>query len=513
MGGRDSVGASEGAMRPKKHETSGSADLFRAQLEQIINMKHELVQLAGKIDWEWIDGEIAPLYSDKGRPGIETRFMIGLLLLKHIYGLSDEGVCERWVHDPYFQHFTGEEFFQHEFPHERSDLSHWRKRLGDKLELLLAESLRVAHASGALRTRDLKRVTVDTTVQPKAITFPTDAKLLHAAIKGLNRLARKYGIRLRQSYLRIAKRAAMMEGRYAHAKQFNRHHRQLRILRTRLGRLIRDIRRRILGKAELEAVFSWPLSCASQIRSQQQRQRGWKLYSFHAPEVECIGKGKASAPYEFGVKASIVTTNARAPGGQFVLHAKALPGNPYDGHTLGAVIAATERLTGCAIERAYVDKGYRGHDTANPRRVFISGQKRGVFGIIKRELRRRSAIEAVIGHMKTDGHLGRCFLKGRDGDAANVILTAAGHNLRLVLAWLRALLPLVLLVLAHSFASGQRSDGLLNGRLKRRPSQGGMTGPPDPRKSAGSQHRTAGREAYAASVFGASMPNAFNAWY
>ena len=353
-------------MRPKKHETTGSADLFRARLEQIINMKHELVQLAGKIDWEWIDGEIAPLYSDKGRPGIETRFVIGLLLLKHIYGLSDEGVCERWVHDPYFQHFTGEEFFQHEFPHERSDLSHWRKRLGDKLELLLAESLRVAHQSGALRTRDLKRVTVDTTVQPKAITFPTDAKLLHAAIKGLNRLASKHGVRLRQSYLRIAKRAAMMAGRYAHAKQFNRHRRELRILRTRLGRIIRDIRRRIVGKAELEAVFAWPLSCASQIRSQQQRQRGWKLYSFHAPEVECIGKGKASAPYEFGVKASIVSTNARAPGGQFVLHAKALPGNPYDGHTLAAVIEDTERLTGCEVERAYVDKGYRGHEHRKP---------------------------------------------------------------------------------------------------------------------------------------------------
>ena len=140
-------------MRPKKRETTEEDDLFRARLDQIINMKHELVQLAGKIDWHWIDGEIAPLYSDKGRPGIETRFVIGLLLLKHIYALSDEGVCERWVHDPYFQRFTGEEFFQHEFPHERSDLSHWRKRLGDKLDLLLAESLRLAHASGALRTK------------------------------------------------------------------------------------------------------------------------------------------------------------------------------------------------------------------------------------------------------------------------------------------------------------------------------------------------------------------------
>src|SRR5437762_6329215 len=312
--------------------------------------------------------------------------MIGLLLLKHIYGLSDEGVCERWVHDPYFQHFTGEEFFQHVFPHERSDLSHWRKRLGGKLELLLAESLRVAHENGALRMSDLARVTVDTTVQPKNVTFPTDAKLLHAAILGLNRLAKKHGVALRQSYLRLAKRAAMMAGRYAHAKQFNRHKRESRFLRTRLGRLIRDIRRQIGGKADLEAAFAAPLSRAGQIRSQRQRQRGWKLYSFHAPEVECIGKGKAQSPYEFGVKASIVTTNARAPGGQFVLHAKALPGNPYDGHTLGSVLEETEALTGREIERAFADKGYRGHDANNPRRVFISGQKRGVFGAIKRQL-------------------------------------------------------------------------------------------------------------------------------
>lgn len=440
-------------MRPKKSEPAAEGDLFRARLDQIINLKHELVQLGAKIDWDWIDREIAPLYSDKGRPGVASRFLIGLLLLKHIYGLSDEGVCERWVYDPYFQHFTGFEFFQHEFPHERSGLSHWRKRLGSKLELLLAESLRVAHETGALRTRDLKRVTVDTTVQPKAITFPTDAKLVHAAIKGLNRLARAHGVRLRQSYLRIAKRAAMMAGRYAHAKQFKRHRRQLRSLRTWLGRLIRDIRRKIGGQSELEAAFEQALLRAAQIRSQEQRQRGWKLYSFHAPEVECIGKGKASAPYEFGVKASIVTTNARAPGGQFVLHAQALPGNPYDGHTLGDVIEATEKLTGCAIERGYVDKGYRGHKTENPRRVFISGQKRGVFGAIKRELKRRSAIEPVIGHMKTDGQLGRCYLKGREGDAANVILSAVGHNLRLVLAWLSLLLRLILNALMRLLAA------------------------------------------------------------
>jgi IS5 family transposase len=175
--------------------------------------------------------------------------------------------------------------------------------------------------------------------------------------------------------------------------------------------------------------------------------------AFHAPEVECIGRGKASAPYEFGVKASVVTTNGRAPGGQFVLHAKALPGNPYDGHTLRGIIEGTQRLTGREIERAYVDKGYRGHNVENPRRVFISGQKRGVFGRIKRELRRRSAIEAVIGHMKAEGHLGRCYLKGCAGDAANTILSAVGYNLRLVLAWLRIILRAVLLALVQSFTN------------------------------------------------------------
>jgi IS5 family transposase len=254
-------------------------------------------------------------------------------------------------------------------------------------------------------------------------------------------------VRLRQSYLRVAKHAVMMAGRYAHAKQFNRHRKQLRFLRSRLGRIIRDIGRKIAGEPALQEVFAWPLARASQIRSQQQRQRGWKLYSFHAPEVECIGKGKARAPYEFGVKVSIASTNARAPGGQFVLHAKALPGNPYDGHTLRMAIEDTERLIGCTIERAYVDKGYRGHEAANPYRVFISGQKRGVFGVIKRELRRRSAIEAVIGHMKAEGHLDRCYLKGAAGDAANAILSAVGYNLRLVLAWLRIILCTILTAL------------------------------------------------------------------
>jgi IS5 family transposase len=438
-------------MRPGKQEWTGAQDMFRARLDQIINLKHELVRLAGTIDWAWIDAELSGCFSEEGRPGLTTRFMVGLLLLKHIHGLSDEEVCARWVYDPYFQYFTGAEFFAHDFPHERSGMSHWRKRIGGKLDVLLAESLRVAHATGALKTNDLARVTVDTTVQPKNVTHPTDAKLMLTAIEKLGALAKAQGLKLRQSYARLAKRAALMAGRYTHAKQFKRANRELRFLRTRLGRLIRDVRRKIEGDEKLHGIFAEPLDKAHKIRWQNHNQRGPKLYSWHAPETECIGKGKAHKPYEFGVKVSITTTNRRCKGGQFVLHAKALPGNPYDGHTLGEVIEKTQELTGREIERAYVDKGYRGHNAPKPLRVFISGQKRGVFGAIKRELRRRSAVEPVIGHMKSDGHLGRNYLKGRHGDHTNVVLSAVGHNLRLILNWLRLLLRQILDAILAAF--------------------------------------------------------------
>ena len=427
-------------MRPKQTPKARHDDLFRARLDQIINMKHALVLLADKIDWAWLDDELAGCFSDEGRPAEPVRFMLGMFMLKHTYALADEQVWDRWVHDPYFQYFTGEEFFQHELKHERSGMSHWRERIGGKLDILLAETLRLAHDTGALKKNDLARVTVDTTVQPKNVTFPTDAKLLETAIQQLGKLAKAHDVPLRQSYSRLAKRAAMMAGRYSHAKQFKRMNRRIKFLRTRLGRLIRDIGRQIDGDEDLQEIFAVPLGRAAQIRSQQQRQRGWKLYSWHAPETECIGKGKARTPYEFGCKGSLTTTNRRCKGGQFILHAKAFHGNPYDGHTLREVIEETQVLTGREIERVYVDKGYVGHDAPKPGRVFRSGQKRGVHGQIKKELRRRSAIEAVIGHCKTDGHLDRNFLKGRLGDQINAVMSAIGYNLRLILNWLRKLL-------------------------------------------------------------------------
>lgn len=288
-------------MRPKQQQKARHDDLFRARLDQIINMKHALVALADRIDWAWLDEQLADCFSSEGRPAEPVRFMLGMFLLKHTYALSDEQMWERWVSDPYFQYFTGEEFFQHALPHERSGMSHWRKRIGDRLDILLQESLRIAHDVGALKKGDLARVTVDTTVQPRNVAFPTDAGLLETAIRQLGKLAKAHDVPLRQSYARLARTAAMMAGRYAHAKQFKRMNGRIRFLRTRLGRIIRDIGRKIDGDEGLRESFAVALSKARQIRSQSPRQRGWKLYSWHAPETECIGKGKARTPYEFGV--------------------------------------------------------------------------------------------------------------------------------------------------------------------------------------------------------------------
>jgi IS5 family transposase len=285
-------------------------------------------------------------------------------------------------------------------------------------------------------------------VQPKNVMFPTDARLLNRAREILVRLAKGAGIKLRQSYGRIGKFALIKHQRYAHAKQFKRANRALRTLRTYLGRVVRDIARKLEGNVDLlhEIALNRMLALARRVLDQKQRQRGPKVYSLHAPEVECIGKGKAHRPYEFGVKVSVATTLAHAKGGQFVTHVKALPGNPYDGHTLKTVIPDMEALIGNIIERLVLDKGYRGHN-APPEykfRVFTSGQKRRVTPQIKRELRRRSAVEPVIGHLKSEHRMGRNYLWHRQGDAINAVLAAAGYNFRRLLRWLELLLRQIL---------------------------------------------------------------------
>jgi transposase, IS5 family len=417
-------------------------DLLRPALEAIIDHGHPLVRLACEIDWGFLDGRFASVCTPGvGQPPLPTRLVAGLFILKHMHDLSDEVLCARWLENPYYQFFCGELSFCHRLPFERSSLTHWRQRLGEEpLAALIQESLSVAHKTGALATRDLERVVVDTTVQPKAIAHPTDARLCHRALEKLVDLARRNDVRLRQSYRRVAKRAAIMVGRYTHAHQFKRARRELKFLRIRLGRVIRDIRRKIAGHDALTERFADLLALAIRVRFQDHRQRGPKVYALHAPEVECIGKGKARAPYEFGCKVSIATPVTKPKGGQFVLHAKALHGNPFDGHTLGPVVTELETLTGVETRCIHVDKGYRGHNHQEKFRVWITGQARRVTAPIRREMKRRAAVEPVIGHVKAEHRMGRNYLKGRDGDRINAVLAAAGYNFSLLLRWLKRLL-------------------------------------------------------------------------
>jgi len=426
-------------------------DLLKPALDQIIDVGHPMVRLAGQIDWGFLDGRFRSVCTPgPGQPPLPSRLIAGLFILKHMHNLSDEVLCARWVENPYYQFFCGEQTFQHAAPFDRSSLTRWRQRLGEEqLAALIQESLSVAHKIGALKTQDIERVVVDTTVQPKAIAHPTDARLMHRAIEKLVGLAKKTGVPLRQSYARLAKRAAIMVGRYSHAHQFKRARHQLKFLRTRLGRVIRDIGRKIDGKPELERRFGPLLDLALRVRFQDHRQRGPKVYALHAPEVECIGKGKARAPYEFGCKVSIATPATRPKGGQFVLHAQALHGNPFDGHTLGPVLAGLEALTGVETRRIHVDRGYRGHNHPHKFRVWITGQARRVTRTIRREMRRRAAVEPVIGHLKAEHRLGRNYLKGRDGDRINAVLAAAGYNFSLLLRWLAGLMRALIEVLTN----------------------------------------------------------------
>jgi transposase, IS5 family len=436
------------AMKPRERRETGAQDLFRSRLDQIIDMKHELVRLAQTVSWRFIEETCGAVYRDgPGMPPLPTRLMAGLAILKHTFDLSDEELCARWIENPYFQFFCGEEFFLHKLPFDRSSLTRWRQRMGEeRIASLLQESLAVALKTGAMAPQDTRRVILDTTVQPKAVMFPTDAKLIHRAREKLVRLSKAVGIELRQAYTKVGKRALIKHQRYAHAHQFKRANKALRKLKTYLGRTIRDIGRQIQGEPDLETIFIKPLHLAGRVLEQNRHQRGKKVYSLHALEVECIGKGKAHMPYEFGVKVSVATTLQRSKGGQFALHAKALPGNPYDGHTLATVIPEMEQAIGNDIERILADAGYKGHNAplSHKYRVFTAGQKRRMTPAIKRELRRRAAIEPVIGHIKNEHRMDRNYLAGTTGDAINAILAAAGYNFRLLLAWLRHLLRLLL---------------------------------------------------------------------
>jgi IS5 family transposase len=421
-------------MQPKTRPPQ--CELFGARLSELLNPDHPLYVLAERIDWSEFDAAIDACYADEiGRPGVNTRLMVGLLYLKHAFDESDESLVARWVENPYWQFFCGMSYMQHDLPIDPSSLSRWRKRVGaERLEKLLEVTIHAALAMKALRPQELQKVNVDTTVQEKAIAFPTDARLYHKMRLALVRRARSLGIALRQNYRFKGKKLLARQGRYAAARQMKRAAKMTRQLKTILGRVLRDIQRKasILRGRIVDEPLGELVALAERLLEQTRTSTN-KIYSIHAPEVECICKGKVRQRYEFGCKASVATTSKS----NWIVGAHALHGNPYDGHTLQGALEQVERLTGHTPDDVMVDQGFRGHGYAGSASVHVvrTIPKRATRAI-RRMLQRRAAIEPTIGHLKGDNRLDRNYLTGREGDKINAVLAAAGYNLRKLLRWI-----------------------------------------------------------------------------
>lgn len=421
-------------------------DFFRHPLREQISLKHPLVRLADLINWDRLGEAMSESFvSHKGRPATSPRLIAGLLYLQHAFDLSDEEVVWQWVENPYWQVFTGETYLQTEPPIDPSSLTRWRKRLGEAgIEELLAETIEAARRAGVIKASSVKRVIVDTTVMEKAIAHPTDSRLLERCREHLVKAAARHGLKLRQNYNREAPRLALQIGRYAHAKQFKRMRKALRTLRSRVGRVMRDVERQAaqVGDSGRAALLGL-IASTKRILSQKPKDKN-KLYALHAPEVECLAKGKARTPYEFGVKVSITTTHKEG----LVVGMRSMPGNPYDGHTLAEALEQAAILSDAKPEVAIVDRGYKGV-AVDGVTIYHPGLRRGITRTLRAMIRRRSAIEPAIGHMKTDGRLDRNWLKGALGDAIHAVLCGAGHNLRMILRKLRLFYALILIALLN----------------------------------------------------------------
>ncbi len=436
-------------MKPKKTAHDPQRELFRVELSLLVAANHPLVKLGGRINWAAFEELLTPTYHDKtGAPGIDTRLMVALHYLKYQHDLSDEAVVAGWVENPYWQHFSGRQFFEHDFPIDPSSMTRWRKRLGEAgAEAMLKAMIDTGVAMGAIRPAQIAHVNVDTTVQTKDVRYPTDARLYDRARERLVKQARQAGLSIKQSYERVGGRLVMMAGRYAHARQMKRSKRCVRKLRTNLGRVIREIERQGVPES-LRSLFDTSRRIHTQTRTDRD-----KIYSVHEPEVACIAKGKAGRKYvprseattcetrskPFGQKVSIAATSK----GGWLLGALCVPGNPYDGHTLKAQIEQVQRLyiKKEHLKTVHVDMGYRGHDYAGPAEVLVDRRGRGTIPKhIWRWMKRRAAVEPTIGHLKNDYRLERSRLKGVAGDKLNALFSAAAMNLKKLLGFFLACL-------------------------------------------------------------------------
>jgi transposase, IS5 family len=404
--------------------------MFKTVLTSFIHPDHKLCLLAKEIDWEGLQKEFAPLYGTTGRPSIPIRTIVGLLLLKQMYNLGDETVVERYLENPYWQHFCGEVYFQYKLPFDPSDFVHFRKRIGeDGMKKIFKQSIDL-FGEETIR-REVKEVRVDTTVQEKNITFPTDRKLNEKAIDYCKRIAKKEGIKLKRTYtmeIRKLKHQLRFAKKPKNYKKLNRA--QVKLHRIAL-KIYHDLVSQLnpIPKQAYMETFKVLYRVLT-----QKREDTNKVYSIHEPEVLCIAKGKEHKPYEFGNKSSFAYT--RKSG--IIVGAMAIDGNAYDGHTLKPQLMQVRELTGGKIKKAIVDRGYRIKGSIGSIEIVMPKTLKRESYYLKKQrearCRSRAGIEGLISHLKYDYRMRRNYLKGVSGDKINTVLAAAAYNM---MKWMR----------------------------------------------------------------------------
>lgn len=418
-----------------KQKRKSQIDLFRSRLDQMISIHHPLVQLSKELDWDWIENELKGHYSEEGRPSVAIRTMVGMLLLKQLYNQSDEAVMDRWVENPYWQYFTGEKYFQHKGPFDPTDFVYFRKRVGKEgMEKVL--SLTVKLHDGA---QSESVVQIDTTVQEKNITFPTDTKLQLRIIEYLWCIAQQEGITLRQSYKFVLKHLRLEMHNSHHPRRRKKAKKARRKVKTICGRLLRDVERKLTAE-QLLHYQPW-LDFYHCVMNQKRNDKN-KIYSLHEPEVYCVAKGKEHKKYEFGCKVAVVRT---AKSG-VIVGVTSFEKNVYDGHTLQPALEQCQRIRetigGNRPTVAVVDRGCKGKKEIDGTEIMIPGKpEKNQSPYEKRKLRKmfraRAAIEPTIGHLKHDHRMLRNYLSGVLGDAVNALMAGAAFNLKMRLNQLK----------------------------------------------------------------------------
>jgi IS5 family transposase len=414
----------------KKLPQNPQLEMYKTVLTNFIHPEHKLCLLAKEIDWIGLEQEFAPLYGSTGRPSVPIRTIVGLLLLKQMYNLGDETIMDRYLENPYWQHFCGEIYFQYKLPFDPSDFVHFRKRIGEKgMKKLFRQSIDL-FGEEVVR-KETREVRFDTTVQEKNITFPTDRKLTERAIEHCKRIAQKEGIRLKRTYTREI-RNLKQELRFSRGP---RNLKKLRRAQTKLHRIAWKIFYDLVNQIDPETQRSYygKLNVIFRALTQKKDDKN-KVYSIHEPEVLCIAKGKEHKPYEFGNKSSFAYT--RKTG--IIVGALAIEGNKYDGHTLKPQLQQVRELTGARVRKAIVDRGYKIKEQITGTDIVMPGpiKKQSYYRRKQQEARcrARAGIEGLISHLKSDHRMRRNYLKGTNGDKINTLLAAAAYNM---VKWMR----------------------------------------------------------------------------